>query len=544
MVFLALVFLFFVYPFLKMLNFGVWTEDGFSTTYFEILGETRIQSAIRNTIWIAIFATLINTVLGVFFAWLVAYTDIRGKKLLQILIIMPLIIPSYIVTLSWVEFSRWLPFGNIDLYSLGGIIFVMGISHYTLVYLLSVNVLRRIPLSLEEAVSTSGGSRWHVLFRVTIPLGMTGIIGGMIVAVLSNIENFGVPAFLGIPGNVPVLSTAIYQEVVSYGSDSFARGSILSFVLILITGFIILMQWLMMRRFRSNDELNISHTPRVLLGRGRVWVEILVYGFLVVTSIVPLFALVRTSLSPFYGVDLTFENMTFKNFEYVLFDYNSTASAIQNSFMLAFLAALIGLVISLVIGYAIVRHNKWYHRLNEMFMAIPYSLPGTVLALSLIIFWIQPFPGVRPGVYSTFWILLIAYVARFTILQVRAAVSSFNQIDLSLEQAAISSGAGWFGRWKSIIMPLLTPGLIGGILLVVFTALTELTLSALLWSSGNETIGVVVFSFEQAGYKVYSSAFSVIIIGILLVGGIIYYALTTWIERRTHVDENNHKKRS
>ena len=167
-----------------------------------------------------------------------------------------------------------------------------------------------------------------------------------------------------------------------------------------------------------------------------------------------------------------------------------------------------------------------------------------MLALSLIIFWIQPFPGVSPGVYSTFWILLIAYVARFTILQVRAAVSSFNQIDLSLEQAAISSGAGWFGRWKSIIMPLLTPGLIGGILLVVFTALTELTLSALLWSSGNETIGVVVFSFEQAGYKVYSSAFSVIIIGILLVGGIIYYALTTWIERRTHVDENNHKKRS
>src|SRR5690625_4320784 len=108
MVFLALVFLFFVYPFLKMLSFGVWTEDGFTTTYFEILGETRIQRAIRNTIWIAIFATLINTVLGVFFAWLVAYTDIRGKKLLQVLIIMPLIIPSYIVTLSWVEFSRWL----------------------------------------------------------------------------------------------------------------------------------------------------------------------------------------------------------------------------------------------------------------------------------------------------------------------------------------------------------------------------------------------------------------------------------------------------
>ena len=526
-----------------MLTFGFWTDDGFTTAYFEILKETRIQRAITNTLWIALFATLINTVLGVFFAWLVAYTDIRGKKILQLLIIMPLIIPSYIVTLSWVEFSRLLPFGDFDLYSLGGIIFVLGISHYTLVYLLSVNVLRRIPLSLEEAVATSGGNRWNVLFHVTVPLGMTGIIGGMMVAILSNIENFGVPAFLGIPGGVPVLSTAIYQEVVSYGSDSFARGSILSFVLILITGAILLAQWLLLRRFRTNDELVLTHSPRVMLGRGRIWVELLVYGFLIITSIVPLFALLRTSLSPFYGAKLTLENLTFKNYEYVLFDYNSTMSAIQNSFLLAVLASVIGLVISLGLGYAIVRQNKWYHRLSEIFIAIPYSLPGTVLALSMIIFWIQPIPGWQPGIYGTFLILLIAYVARFTILQVRAAVSSFNQIDLSLEQAAISSGAGRWSRWRSILMPLLSSGMIGGILLVVFTALTELTLSALLWSSGNETIGVVVFSFEQAGYKVYSSAFSVIIIGLLIIGGIVYYALTSFIGRRLKTDEDSNKKR-
>ncbi|MFK4996966.1 ABC transporter permease [Bacillus sp. N9] len=198
--------------------------------------------------------------------------------------------------------------------------------------------------------------------------------------------------------------------------------------------------------------------------------------------------------------------------------------------------ALITTVVCLFVGTAIayIRHKhpnnltKWM----EGIVTVPYALPGTIFALSMIFTWMQPIQGWNPGIYGTIWIMVIAYLTRFLILQVRSSLTAFSQIDPSIEEAAQTSGASGVVKWRKILLPLLFPGLISGALLVFLTALTELTVSSLLWSSGHETIGVMIFNFEQAGYTTYSSALSSIIVFAIFAGGISFMQLEkTWARR-------------
>jgi len=176
----------------------------------------------------------------------------------------------------------------------------------------------------------------------------------------------------------------------------------------------------------------------------------------------------------------------------------------------------------------------------EMIIGIPYALPGTVLALAMIFAWMEPIPGWNPGIYGSIMILLIAYVTRFLILQVRGSITAFMQVDSSIEEAARVSGSNGFFKWKKVLLPLIIPGVISGALLVFLTALTELTVSSLLWSSGTETIGLVIFNFEQAGYSTYSTAFScIVVLFILLAFFMLAILQKLWDRRVLHHDRTN-----
>lgn len=226
-----------------------------------------------------------------------------------------------------------------------------------------------------------------------------------------------------------------------------------------------------------------------------------------------------TSFIKAYGLPFALENLSFKNYQFLLFEDAKTMNAVGNSLALALATMLICLILGTVLAYFQYKRPTFLNRSIEVIVTIPYALPGTVLALSLILMWLQPIPGWYPGIYGTVWILLIAYVTRFTVLQMRGSATAFSQLDPSMEEAALTAGAPFYVKWRKILLPLLLPGVVGGALLVFLTALTELTVSSLLWSSGSETIGVVIFSYEQAGFSTYSTAFSsMVVLAIILVG--------------------------
>jgi iron(III) transport system permease protein len=133
-----------------------------------------------------------------------------------------------------------------------------------------------------------------------------------------------------------------------------------------------------------------------------------------------------------------------------------------------------------------------------------------VLAIACILIFLRPLPLLEVGLYGTLWIILFAYLARFLTLALRPTVAAFHQLDRALEEAAQAAGARFLRRLRDIVLPLVAPAAAAGGLLVFMTAFNELTVSALLWSGGNETLGVVVFNLDDGGSTVLASAVAVL----------------------------------
>lgn len=154
----------------------------------------------------------------------------------------------------------------------------------------------------------------------------------------------------------------------------------------------------------------------------------------------------------------------------------------------------------------------------------------------MIFAWMEPIPGWNPGLYGTIRILVLAYITRFMILQVRGSITAMMQVEASMEEAARVSGASLWIRWRKILIPLILPGIMSGAFMLLLSSLTELTLSSLLWSSGSETIGLAIFNFEQAGYVTYSTSFStLVVITILLSGLALYWIQKIWKSKVIHL---------
>lgn len=546
--------IFFVLPICRLVFLSFSSEGGLTVeNYTSVLQDRSTWKTIENTLYVVGGSSIIAIILGVITAWIVAYTNIRKKKLIQLFIFLPFIIPSYITTLAWTQFMSknglfahllsLLP-GSVEplnMYSLQGIIIVMGLSHYPLVYLLTVGVLRKIPRDLEYAARVSGASKWQSFKKITLPLALPGIASGGFLAFIASLDNFGIPAFLGIPGNIRVLSTYIYEQIVGLGPNSFERAATLSVILGLIALTGTYLQWLLVKKSKNMETAVEDKEPRLLLTKGpRLTIELLLWSFLLVTTMVPLISMISASLIKAYGLPFAPEYISLKNYQFVLLENQKAITSIKNSANLAMITTVVCLVIGTAIAYVRIKKPSMMTKGLEMIIGIPYALPGTVLALAMIFAWMEPIPGWNPGIYGTITILLIAYVTRFLILQVRGSITAFMQVDPSIEEAARVSGSNGFYKWKQILMPLIFPGVISGALLVFLTALTELTVSSLLWSSGSETIGLVIFNFEQAGYSTYSTAFSSIIVLFIMLAFIMVAVLQkVWDRRVLHHDHSN-----
>ncbi|TWT25242.1 iron ABC transporter permease [Planomicrobium sp. CPCC 101110] len=543
---LLAVFLLFLLPVLRLIWLSFVNEGSLTFGYYsEILREQATWATVRNTLVIVMGSTILALVLGVAFSWIVAYVQIRGKRAMQLFIFLPFIIPSYITTLAWTQFFggagpvaailALLP-GNLqvpNLYSIGGIILLLGLSHYPLVFLFTVNVFRKIPRDLEEAAATSGLSKKQTLRKVVLPLALPGIASGGLIAFLSNLDNFGIPAFLGTPSNIRVLSTYIYEQVVGFGPEAFSRAAVLSVMLGVIALFGTLLQWFLLRRSRVTETVRGDMSPRIFLKPVRqTLLEIGLWTFLLVTSLMPLVAMGALSLISAYGVPFEWGNLSLKNYEYVFFTDMKPLAALSNSLGLAIVTMAICLVLGTLFACLRFKFPGWSTKTAELFITIPYALPGTVFALCMIFMWMEPVPGWNPGIYGTALILFIAYATRFMVLQIRGSYTALLQIDPSMDEAARISGATGWVRWRKVLLPLLFPGILSGALLVFLMALTELTVSSLLWSSGTETVGVVIFGYEQAGYSTYSTAFSTVLVLGILLGGLLFMALGKLWDRK------------
>ena len=184
--------------------------------------------------------------------------------------------------------------------------------------------------------------------------------------------------------------------------------------------------------------------------------------------------------------------MTLANYRFALFEQESTLRAFTNSFILALAAAAVSAMIAVPLAYLTVLRKNPGARVLDLLADAPYAVPGTVLAIAVIIVFLPPLPFIGVSLYGTIGIILVAYLARFLALALRPTVAGMELVPKNLDEAAQVAGAASSGGWP-VILPLVAPSAAAGALLIFLTAFNELTVSALFWSTGNETLGVVVF---------------------------------------------------
>jgi iron(III) transport system permease protein len=487
-----------------------------------VLAASSTWIATGHSLVTAFGGTIVALLIGVVVAIVVSLTDIRARNAFVFCFVMPLLIAPQVVALAWLQsFGPASPLLKMlgaapaigsrnPLYSAAGIILVLGVQYAPLVFLTLRAALRALPQEMIEAGLAGGAGPLVVLRTIVLPLMTPPLLAGVALCFVSCLGNFGIPALLGIPANYVVLPTLIYQRLAGLGPGVLSEVAVLSVLVgaIAVVGIVLQDSLLRRRDFRITAATGTARAFE--LRQWRRGTEFGLWLLLVVVLVLPLSALVLTSLVPAVGVTLDASTATLDNFRFVLFDHAAARRAFVNSFALSAAAAIVIALIAIPLAYYLVWRRSRLLRIVNLVTEIPYAVPGVVLAIAAILLFLKPLPIVGVSIYNTVWIILFCYLARFLVLGLRPVASGYHQLDRTLEEASQIAGARLLRRLRTVIVPLVAPTAAAGALLIFLTAFNELTLSALLWSSGSETLGVVFFSFQQGGDSTYAAALGVL----------------------------------
>ncbi len=531
-----------VYPLFTIIHQSFKFEGRLSlVNYWQIVQKAANFRALRHSLEVATLSTLFATVIGTFLAWLVARTDLPLRGFLRAAFVLPFIVPPFIGAIAWLQLLG--PVGYLNkfymaltgstkalwnIYGPDGIILVMTLHNYPLVYLTVLGGLERMNPELEEAAQISGSPIFAVMKDITLPLMAPTIAAGAVLAFIAAIANFGIPAVLGFSARYFVLTTKIYDAIdLGWVGNNLSIAACLSIILSLFAAAGLLLSRLYLKGKEYTTLSGKSIYPNIVpLGVHKYWLLPLALLVVLITTMAPVIAIVLTSLIKAYGLPPTLDNLTLDNFKHVLFLLPAGKRAIRNSLFLAVGAATIVSLLGSLIAYIVVKTKIRFRFVLDFFATMPYSIPGTVVALAMILAWIRPLPLINVVLYNTIWIILIAYVARYLAFGVRTTAGALAQIHDSLEEAALISGANWWQSFKDIVIPLIRPGLFASWFLVFMPCLRELTISILLWSVGHETIGVLVYNLQDAGDICDSAALAVIMMSVLTVANLLTRQVT------------------
>lgn len=500
-----------------------WTEP---SSLSKVINQKSTWLAFWHSLYTSFMAMWVSLILGTGLAFFIGLTDIRAKAIWVFLFMLPMMIPPQVMALSWLQLmgpnsvllksiGMAPPLGSKQpLYSAWGIILLMGVQHAPLVFLTLRANLLNLPKELIEAARLSGASQYRVMVDMILPLCKNGIWAAAAMAFISALGNFGIPAMLGIPISYYVLPTLIYQKMSDFGPGMINEVSNLSLLIAILAVVVVWVQ----HHFQARMALTgLPGRPLAFnLGAWRLPSEVSLLLILLAILLIPLIALLSSSLVPALGVPLSWQNLSVQGYEQIFMPQSVTWRAFGNSFILAGSAAIIICALSLPLVYWFNREPNRLATLSKILMDVPYALPGVVLSIACILLFAKPIPIIQYSLYGTLWIILFAYLSRFLSVGFKPIHSSMMQIDIALEEAAQLCGATLWRRMRDIILPLLAPATFAGFILVFLIAFNELTVSALLWSAGHETIGVLIFNMEESGDVIMAAAVSVVVVVLVI----------------------------
>ena len=498
-----------VLPVGSLLVSAFWGKAGLTLSHFQEAFSSRLYlMPLFNSLVLGAWTGLFSILIGLPLAWAVARTNMPGKSLITATATLSYLAPPFLTAIAYVNlFSPnagilnvlfrdllGMPFLTFNVFSMSGLVLVTVMHTFPFIFLLARSALQSVDASYEEAAQILGANKWRTAWSITAPLVAPAVLSGTLLAFVNAIALFGSQAIIGLPARIVTLPTRIYSLFDYPPEYGLASALSLLFILITVTALYLQRSYLARRSFITLGGKG-SRPQLIDLGFWR-WV-LLGFGVLIflIAIVAPFGTLIAVSLSKSWGLDF-WKGLTLKHYHFIIFEYDVTQRAIVNSMYLATVAATLAILIGALVSWIDLRTKLPGRKALDYAALIPLGLPGIVMAVALIRFWLQ----MPITLYGTLTILLLAYVGRYVPLAVRSSNAALRQVDPSLEESAQILGAKWAQVMRHITFPLIRPGLFAGWLLVFVPVVQELSASILLFSSKTMTLAVAVYNLYETGY--------------------------------------------
>lgn len=481
-----------------------------AANYIKVYSDPETYQLVATTLLFAAGASSLSVIFALALAWITVRTNAPFRGLLELTAVIPNIMPSLLVAISWVlllnptngivnQLSLSLfGFAPFNIYGIPGLIFVESLVLSPLAYLIIAAALRGMDPSLEESAKTSGSNELGVALRITFPLIRPAVLAAATLNFVRAAESFDTPAIIALPARIELFTTKMFREAIGSFPTNHNLAATYGVGLVTLVFFFVYLY----RRFTAEVERFATVTgkgfrPHQIDLRGwKYLASFTALSILILMVILPFLTLVLVSLMPFYQTlsRAALKALTLRHYVN-LFQDDRIYSAFRNSLFLAIMGATVCILFAAVISYLTVKTKVIGRGLLEALAFIPWAFPGTALAIGILWAYINfPIP-----IYATLWILMVAYITRYLPYGLRAVSSVVVQIHKDLEEASATCGAGlWTTLWR-ILFPLMRPGIVAGWIILATFFIREFSCSIFLYSPGAEPLGPLIYFYYEEG---------------------------------------------
>jgi len=459
-------------------------------------------AALFNTLVVSVGAALVATAIGVVLAWLFVRTNTVGRSFLEVVCQLPIFIPPFVGAVAWAllaaprsgVLNRLLAAvgapGMLDVYSLLGILIVIGLYLAPYVMMIVAASLRSMDPSLEEAAQVAGLTRLQTARRITAPLLAPAILSGAALSFTIAIGLFGTPVVLGWSRQILMLTSRIWigsQEV----PPAYGIMAVLAIYLLLLSS---LATWLQRAVLKGRSYTTVTgkgFRPRLVdLGAWRWPAGGLALIYVMSTILAPIAILVAASLSRYtWSGEYALENLI------ASLSSDDVWFTLRNSVIISVVSATAATLTGILMSWMVVRTRMRGRGLLEYLVLLPISIPGIAFGVGFMLIWI----GMPLPVYGTMLIIILAFVGRFTAYAVRSISASLIQVHPELEESARVCGYGAIRTFWNITLPLILPSIVAAWLLLFSFFMTELSMVIILYTAQNRTFSVLAFEAWNVG---------------------------------------------
>ncbi|OCN04580.1 iron ABC transporter permease [Erysipelotrichaceae bacterium MTC7] len=527
--------IFLLYPVGKLLlqAFVDKTSGDITFNYFiKFFSQSYYFDTLMNSFKVSLCATALALAVGTPLAYLFTMYRVKGKKVLQVLIIIASMSAPFIGAYAWILllgrngvitnfFNQTVGFQTPDIYGFGGILLVFTLQLFPLVFLYVQGALRNVDNSLIEASENMGCTGAKRFFKVIIPLIMPMLLAAMLLVFMRALADFGTPMLIGEGYRTfPVLIFTEFLGEVS-GDDGFAAA--IAIIAVLITTIVFLVQkWVANRKSFSMNSLHPIEEKNFQNKRTSIVSYIFCYG-VVGLAILPQAYVIYTSFLNTRG-KIFVEGYSFESYRTA---FSRLGNSIQNTILIPGIALVLIILLAVLISYLTVRRKNPATGTIDVISMVPYIIPGTVLGIALLTAFNTGIMG--SGILAiggTIGIMIVALVIRRLPYTIRSSTATLQQIPMSIEEAALSLGCSKMKTFFKITVPMMANGIIAGAILSWVTMISELSTAVLLYTVKTQTLTVSIYQQVVRGNYGVAAALAAILTTLTVISLLIFMKIS------------------